>query len=562
MQQNIKIPLLRAMGQIFDKSGESSMGDHLFAELEQELQLVAGYFEVNTLQAFLLSHIFVLNYNHSSANINRITRHLNCNPMRLLEHSGELEYLVKSGIVRGDVSGRRRSHTLSDAELYISPKIEEAILQDLPMPRPESPVLDCFVTLLERIVELEEELSESEISPGAFEKRLEELLLKNTHFGLIDQMAKIKMEKLDSFVFLRLVWEVLNGLHSVEVEKVIREVLSRKAGRRVKYLQSFLKETNMLQTLGWVNLRQSRFLNEAEIELTDKGSRLVTDMGLHLEKKQEKNTNYLGPRSIAAKELYFNAREAEELEMLQSMLMEKNFKKLQSRLKKQALPHGLTVLFFGYPGTGKTESVMQMARKSNREVYKVDISQTKSMWFGESEKIIKRIFSDYRNYAAECSRMPILLFNEADAIISKRKDASSSNVAQTENAIQNIILEELENFQGIFMATTNLVENLDKAFERRFLFKVEFDKPSAGVKAQIWQSKMPGLLPEQCAGLAAGFDFTGGQIDNIVRKCVTHSVLYGTPADMESITKFCRSENFHQSPLGAIGFKNRAVKKE
>lgn len=81
--------------------------------------------------------------------------------------------------------------------------------------------------------------------------------------------------------------------------------------------------------------------------------------------------------------------------------------------------------------------------------------------------------------------MPVLLFNEADAIISKRKDVGRSNVAQTENAMQNIILEELENFEGIFIATTNLVSHLITAFERRFLFKIEFRKPELPVKIEL-----------------------------------------------------------------------------
>ncbi len=86
---------------------------------------------------------------------------------------------------------------------------------------------------------------------------------------------------------------------------------------------------------------------------------------------------------------------------------------------------------------------------------------------------------------------PILFFNEADAIIAKRKEATSSNVSDTENRIQNILLEEIENFEGILIATTNLVSKIDTAYERRFLFKIEFQKPSITVKAQIWKSKMP-----------------------------------------------------------------------
>lgn len=73
---------------------------------------------------------------------------------------------------------------------------------------------------------------------------------------------------------------------------------------------------------------------------------------------------------------------------------------------------------------------------------------------------------------------PILLFNEADGVINKRKDSNSSAVAQTENEIQNIILQEMEEFKGILIATTNLTDNIDTAFERRFLFKLELTVPT------------------------------------------------------------------------------------
>jgi SpoVK/Ycf46/Vps4 family AAA+-type ATPase len=111
----------------------------------------------------------------------------------------------------------------------------------------------------------------------------------------------------------------------------------------------------------------------------------------------------------------------------------------------------------------------------------VDISKTKSMWFGQSEKIIKDIFDRYRSRVKQAQKtresIPILLLNEADAVICKRRETEGSNLAQTENAMQNIILEEMEKLEGILIATTNLTQNMDKAFERRFLFKVEFEKP-------------------------------------------------------------------------------------
>ena len=145
--------------------------------------------------------------------------------------------------------------------------------------------------------------------------------------------------------------------------------------------------------------------------------------------------------------------------------------------------------------------------------------------------------------------MPILLFNECDAVFSKRKDVNSSNTAQVENSIQNIILEEMENLNGILIATTNLVDNLDPAFERRFLFKIHFENPSVEAKKAIWRYKLPWLTPDKASQLAESYNLSGGEIDNIVRKAQMKEIVSGTRPTFTDITEMCKVEklNTHQS---------------
>jgi SpoVK/Ycf46/Vps4 family AAA+-type ATPase len=137
---------------------------------------------------------------------------------------------------------------------------------------------------------------------------------------------------------------------------------------------------------------------------------------------------------------------------------------------------------------------------------------------------MKALFDEYRKAMKEFDDAPILLFNEADAILGKRH-AVSDRGDQMENAMQNILLQELENFEGIFIATTNLVDNLDKAFDRRFLYKIKFDKPGTQTLMQIWKSKFPdiktGLLKKVCTAVS----LTGGQIENIRKKIAVDTLL-------------------------------------
>ena len=143
--------------------------------------------------------------------------------------------------------------------------------------------------------------------------------------------------------------------------------------------------------------------------------------------------------------------------------------------------------------------------------------------------------------------VPILLFNEADAIFGIRQQGAERAVDKMENSIQNIILQEMEDLDGILIATTNLTENLDKAFERRFLYKVRFDKPSLEVKRQIWKSMMPDITDANAAYLADKFELSGGQIENVARKKTIQSILSGNEPAIEDLIKYCCEEEIGAS---------------
>ncbi|CAL67531.1 ATP-binding protein [Christiangramia forsetii] len=232
---------------------------------------------------------------------------------------------------------------------------------------------------------------------------------------------------------------------------------------------------------------------------------------------------------------------------------------MQEILNSKGLPIGFNCIFYGPPGTGKTEGVLQLARKTGRDLMKVDISETKSKWFGDSEKLIKKIFTNYERIRTAQELAPILLFNEADAILSKRSGISDSNVDQTINTIQNILLKELENFKGIFIATTNLIDNLDKAFERRFLFKIQIDRPDIAARENIWKSKLDFLAPEQYLELARSFEFSGGEIENIIRKIITHEIINAEKIDFKAILGFCRQEKFEKNLNNNIEEKKTTI---
>ena len=225
------------------------------------------------------------------------------------------------------------------------------------------------------------------------------------------------------------------------------------------------------------------------------------------------------------------------------MFEEKRLNNVMESLKKKGLRTGFTCIFYGAPGTGKTESVYQIARKSGRDIFRIDVSKIKSCWVGESEKNIHRVFEQYRECVKSGGKTPILLFNEADAIFGIRQSGAERAVDKMENSIQNIILQEMEELEGILIATTNLTDNFDKAFDRRFLYKLRFTKPDAKVKSKIWKSMIPELKPSQAKKLAAEFDFSGGQIENIARKKTVAALISGKEPTYAQLREMCQAES-------------------
>ena len=246
--------------------------------------------------------------------------------------------------------------------------------------------------------------------------------------------------------------------------------------------------------------------------------------------------------SLEEKPLFYDRQVKESLTTLNNLLTENRYVEVRKALEDKGMRSGFTCLFYGSPGTGKTESVYQLAKKTGRDIIMADVSKLKSMWVGESEKNLKRLFANYKKLVESSSITPILLFNEADAIFGIRKSGAEGAVDKMENSLQNIILQEMEDLKGILIATTNLTENLDKAFERRFLYKVKFSNPSVAVKCQIWNAMMPELPEADAHYLAEKFDFSGGQIENVVRKKTIQTILTGQEPEMETLMTFCCEE--------------------
>lgn len=270
---------------------------------------------------------------------------------------------------------------------------------------------------------------------------------------------------------------------------------------------------------------------------------------------EEKIADMVEVSQLTEKKLFFSESIGRQVNDLGSFLQPKNFKKVQERMKDKGFRNGFACLFYGSPGTGKTETVYQLARQTGRNIMVVDVPQIKSKWVGESEKNVKALFDRYREMTKTARQTPILLFNEADAIIGIRKNGAQNAVDKMENSLQNIILQEMESLDGIMIATTNLQQNLDRAFERRFLYKIKFEKPTVEARAHIWHEMIPDLSDMDVQTLAAKYDFSGGQIENIARHYNIDCILHGNNSDaLAMLIGHCDNERLDSVEQKRIGF--------
>ena len=535
--------VFRTLNTIGKKFKTKKYSDNLLLEIDAEIKQISAYLGISHREAIFFSVIFWLNCNDlGRIDAPDIARFLKCELIDVLGFQPEFDQLLRKNIVTKALNHQDHNTTMMKYYFGINAKITSAILTNEPIPEVMSEESVDIYQFVEAVSDLIEKRSNDELSTYNLFNEVESLEKENKQLPMVIEVMKIVKDIEDRTLWYEICDDFLHT-GKTGVDCTMTDIYKR-VNQRLKKSREIMEKKNELFNQGWIELNDGGFFSDATVSITEKGRELflAEDAALYLRKGKDKTL--ISPDKIVEKALYFDENLERQVSFIRQSLDESMFVNLQSRLESKGLPKGMSVIFYGGPGTGKTESVYQLARQSGRSILHVDISQSKSMWFGESEKRIKEIFTRYKDLCKSEALKPILLFNEADAIFGKRKDGNASNVAQTENAIQNIILEEMEKLEGILIATTNLNQNLDAAFERRFLFKVKFEKPTPEAKQKIWLSKLDWLTEADALQLANEYSFSGGEIDNIARKATMEEVLNGDKPGMHQLIGYCDAEKF------------------
>lgn len=538
------------LSRIYMKVSEEGLSEEILRSLQSDIDTISGMYGFDGMSAVLLAAILEKT-NCRPADDEDLAQYIRCSNIEFIRYNGRLRAMERAGIIQiGNNPGGR--HFRVTAETM---KAVESNCAFTPVKRSGLTAEELFSRIRKQFISFRR----NHVDVGDLLAELDNLVQLNDHLLFCRKMLESALftecDDTERRMFYYLCHRyVTHGEKSVDIERLLDFTEYSDDDRAIR--RHIAVGSTFLQRTGLVDFAlKDGFADTESLSLSDA---VRADYFNEIELAPEepvRHRDLVQASTIQAKDLYFNESERLQFSRLAGLLQKDNFTEVQQRLTSCGMRKGFNVIFYGAPGTGKTASVYELARMTGRDIFRVDMSKLRSKWVGESEKSVKGVFKIYRSLCQTGEMAPILLFNEADAIFAKRLENVEDSVDQMNNSIQNIILEEMENLEGILIATTNLLANLDPAFERRFIYKTEFRLPEADARAMIWKSMISGLSDGDAAALAEEFAFSGGNIENVARKSTVEYVLSGVPPTRASLRTACEVELLNRkNTRGKIGF--------
>lgn len=541
-----KMPtLIQAMDKVAEQARDSKFSDEFFINLAPELGLLSDTYNITERQAALLS--ISLLCGPYRVNFHDFARHLDVSNICVLSFARDIDELVRRRLLR--------YRDAKDKDSFDVPQtVINCLKRNEPYEQPNLTGLDQF-QFFDVLNDMFEDLENNSTSPSDLLHDIKQLMKDNPNIDFVKQFNALGISRKNNM--LMLLWMINrfinhddNNFRFCEFDDIFEYQSDyRKTCTELRMGEHALMKSNLIE-----HCVEDGLANTSRVGITDHAKQTLLSE-FKITNREENVSNLLKHNDLQEKKLFYNDNMKGNVDEIESLLSPKKYSEIVERMKRSGFRQGFACLFYGAAGTGKTETVYQLARHTRRDIMMVDVPQIKSKWVGDSEKNIKAVFDRYREAVKRCKLAPILLFNEADAIFGVRKNGAENAVDKMENTVQNIILQEMEQLQGILIATTNLECNLDSAFERRFLYKLRFERPDTDVRAKIWQSMIKGLRKNDALTLAERYELSGGQIENVARKHTINDILFGRKQKLvDTLAEYCENERLEPSQLPRIGF--------
>ena len=540
-----EMTLLRAIERVVEVSKDSKLKAEAKAEMAAEVKYLAERYGITERQVILFC--ICMERGPRNVDYDDLAHFLDVSNIRILSYANDIDALVRRRLLR--------YRDAKDEDSFDIPQpVIKALKHNDVYEIPKRTGLDC-AGLFEVLDQMFEDLDNDAITPKDLTEEINALFKENAQIGFVRQIRELgRMRQDDNLLLLYFCHALINKDDDDIRIREIEDCFSSSA--------DFINAKSLLRS-GEHPLMQKKLIEHrcsdgiadtSRYKLTEQTKRTLLEE-MKINATEEKLADVIKAKDLKAKKMFYVEENQRQVSELQSFFVPENYQKIRSRMEQTGFRTGFACLFYGGPGTGKTETVYQLARQTGRDIMVVDVPQIKSKWVGDSEKNIKALFDRYRELVKKAKQTPILLFNEADAIIGIRQQGAQRAVEKMENSIQNIILQEMEALDGIMIATTNLQQNLDKAFERRFLYKIKFETPTVEARVLIWRTMIPDLSEMDAKTLAAKYDFSGGQIENIARHYTIDSILHDAKEDkLAMLINHCDNERLDENTPKRIGF--------
>ena len=548
-QKKKQMTLLQAMERVVELSKDSQMSQEFMKKAKAEIQLLAKSYEVTERQAVLFC--VCMEKGPRRVDYDDLASHLDFSKIKIMGYATDIDALVRRRLLK--------YRDVKDEEDFDVPNaVVRCLKHNEVYQLPQRTGLDC-AALFELLDQWFDDLNDDAIGSCQLRDEIQSLFDDNPQVAFVRHLRQYGLsaenEMIAAFFCNRLVNNNDDDIRFNQLSDLFensRDYNNAKA--ELRSAQHTLMKKKLVE-----HICEDGIADTSKYHLTADAQRdLLAE--LNINPIEETLAGTLKLSDLTPKKMFYPQEVEKQVNELSKLFQQEEFQKIQERMKEKGFRNGFACLFYGGPGTGKTETVYQLALQTGRSIMIVDVPQIKSKWVGDSEKNIKALFDRYREVVKRSKLAPILLFNEADAIIGKRQEGAERAVEKMENSIQNIILQEMENLDGIMIATTNLQQNMDRAFERRFLYKIKFEKPSAEARASIWRTMIPELSDFEVNTLASKYDFSGGQIENIARHYAIDSILHDLNEDaLSMLFRHCDNERLDSKEKRPIGFACRKL---
>jgi energy-coupling factor transporter ATP-binding protein EcfA2 len=528
---------------IFVKCRKSKLQLEQDKELKDAFKHLSNILHLTPNQCVLFAIVFVFTVDEDVERVKtlRMLHHLALELEDLYDIKEDIEYLIKSGYVKQKKEDN--TDNLYNSSFVVNQKLldlifrNEAIIVEELSSKFDFPQFAGQMTMINRF-KLVNRRSREDIL-----RLITEHEDRNEHLNQIQIFKEMGLDVKDRFMIYYLTHCTYNQKQEVTAYSLAFDIDGiANSGALISKLK---QGTTKPQFYGLIEVIK----NEVLLTTKAKAMIMVDSSEQNGEEGNETSHYYIKHEVIPDKKLYFNNDIQRELSILNTLLQKDNFIEYQNAMKQNGnKAEGISILLYGPSGTGKSSIAEQLARVTQRNILQVDMSAIRSRWYGESEKGIKRIFDEYESICSKVGNTPILLLNECDALLCKRNNAGEDRHDQTEAVMTNLLLEHFEKNKGIIIGITNLVENLDPAFMRRFTMKYLIDKPDKKAVKSILKSKLDFLTDREIGWIADSHSLTGGQIENVSQKCVISKIITKSNPTVSEVMDYCETEKIKSNP--------------